>query len=101
MCSTSAASAWRRGRESTRRLPLPIHRPMEETTLDELREELAVLEAEEARLTAVRRRLHDQIDFGFASEGTRAREREISNERRELHDRINALRELLGTKSIG
>jgi hypothetical protein len=73
---------------------------MEETSLDALREELAVLEAEEARLTSIRRRLHDQIDFGFATEDTRAREREISSERREVHDRINALRKLLGTDSV-
>jgi len=35
--------------------------------------ELVALEAEE------RRRLHQQIDFGYASETTRAREQEVSN----------------------
>ena len=74
---------------------------MEETSLDQIREELAVLEAEEARLTSVRGRLHDQIDFGFATEATRAREREISDERRRVHDRINALRELLDSNPVG
>jgi hypothetical protein len=74
---------------------------MEEASLDDLREQLSVLEAEEARLTAVRRRLHDQIDFGFATDDTREREREVSNERRLVHDRINSLRELLGTKPVG
>ena len=74
---------------------------MEQASQDALREQLSVLEAEEARLTAVRRRLHDQIDFGFATEETREREREVSNERRQVHDRINSLRELLGMKPVG
>ena len=52
--------------------------------------ELVALEAEE------RRRLHQQIDFGYASETTRAREQEVSNHRREWHRRIDVLRELLG-----
>jgi hypothetical protein len=62
----------------------------------ELREELAALEAEEARVSAERRHLHRQIDFGFASDATRAREREISDQRRQLHRRIDKIRELLG-----
>lgn len=69
---------------------------MEEANLDALREELAALEAEEAQVSAQRRRLHDQIDHGFASEATRAREREVSDRRRQLHRRIDALREQLG-----
>ena len=69
---------------------------MDEARLDELRRELALLEAEETRVSAQRRHLHRQIDFGFASETTRARERDVSDRRRELHRRIDALRELLG-----
>ena len=58
-----------------------------------LREELAALEAEEALVSAERRRLHNQIDSGFATEMTRAREREVSDRRLLLHRRIDALRE--------
>jgi uncharacterized protein YlxW (UPF0749 family) len=68
---------------------------MDGSTGEELREELAALEAEEARLSAERRRLHNQIDYGYGNETTRAREREVSDARRELHERIDALRELL------
>jgi chromosome segregation ATPase len=68
---------------------------MDEASLDELREELARLEAAEAQISARRRFLHQQIDFGFASDSTREREREVSDERRELHRRIDALRDLL------
>jgi hypothetical protein len=71
-------------------------RAMEEPRLDELRNEVAALEAEEARVSAERRHLHRQIDFGFATETTRAREREVSDHRRDLHLRIDALRERLG-----
>ena len=66
---------------------------MDEVSVDDLRGQLDELEAEAAQLSAVRDRLHDQIDFGFGGESTRAREREISDERRRLHDRIDALRE--------
>jgi outer membrane murein-binding lipoprotein Lpp len=66
---------------------------MAEASLDELLGELARLEAEEAQLSSVRDRLHSQIDFGFGSETARAREREVSDERQELHRRIDALRE--------
>jgi len=72
---------------------------MEEATLDALRVELAALEAEEAHVSAERRRLHDRIDYGFATETTRAREREVSDHRRQLHRRIDALRERLGMPS--
>lgn len=68
---------------------------MDEAGVDDLRGQLAELEAEAARLSAVRDRLHDQIDFGFASEATQAREREVSDERRRLHERIDSLRERL------
>jgi chromosome segregation ATPase len=68
---------------------------MSEVSLDDLRGELAHLEAEEARLSAVRRHLQRQIDFGFETATARDREREVSDERRELHRRIDALKELL------
>ena len=68
---------------------------MGKVSLDDLRRELAELEAEEARLSAVRDRLHHQIDFGFETETSRAREREISDERGRVHDRIDSLRKLL------
>lgn len=45
--------------------------------------ELADLEAEEERVSEERRRLHQQIDNGFATETTRARERDVSSRRRE------------------
>jgi hypothetical protein len=48
---------------------------MDEATLDALREELSRLESEEARVSAERRRLHNQIDSGFGTETARARER--------------------------
>jgi hypothetical protein len=64
---------------------------------ENLRVQLAALEAEEALVSAERRRLHDQIDYGFATETTRAREREVSDHRQQLHRRIDALRALLGT----
>lgn len=70
---------------------------MEEAGVDELRRELARLEAEEARLSAQRDHLHRQIDFGFETGTTRGREREVSVERRKLHERVDELREQLGT----
>lgn len=69
---------------------------MEEAGLDDLRQELAVLEDEEKRISAERRHLQRQLDFGFATETTRGREQEVSSRRRELHRRIDALRERLG-----
>ena len=69
---------------------------MEEARLDDLRKELTVLEDEEKRASAERRHLHRQMDFGFATETTRAREREVSSHRRDLHGRIDALRQRLG-----
>jgi hypothetical protein len=68
---------------------------MAEPNLEDLRTELADLEAEEARLSATRKRLQDQIDFGFESGTTREREREVSDERLALHRRIESLRERL------
>ena len=69
---------------------------MDESSPEDLRKELANLEAAETKLSIERRRLHHQIDYGFASAETRAREREVSAERRELHKRLDALRERLG-----
>ena len=69
---------------------------MEPENLDEVRKELARLEDEEALVSAQRRHLHHQIDFGYASDDTRAREREVSDRRYELHRRIDELRERLG-----
>ena len=46
---------------------------MIEASLAGLSEELAALEAEERQVSAERRRLHQQIDGGFATEMTRAR----------------------------
>jgi septal ring factor EnvC (AmiA/AmiB activator) len=70
---------------------------MTEASLDDLRRELARLEVEEAKVSAMRERLQHQIDFGFETNSTREREREISDERQELHQRIDALRERLRT----
>ena len=69
-----------------------------EATIDDLRRELADLESEEARLSAVRRHLQHQIDFGFESATTRDREREVSDERQEIHHRIDSVRELLRSR---
>jgi uncharacterized protein YlxW (UPF0749 family) len=71
-----------------------------ETSPDELRAELAQLEAEKERLTAERKRLHDKIDFGFGTDETRAREREVSDARQDLHRRITALRERIGSPEV-
>jgi hypothetical protein len=70
----------------------------QEASVDDLRRELTKLEAEEERLSAVRRHLQHQIDFGFESATTREREREVSDERQEIHRRIASLRELLDSR---
>ena len=67
-----------------------------EENLPDPEAELAALEEEEAQVSAERRHLHRQIDFGYASETTRAHEREVSDRRRALHARIDAMRENLG-----
>ena len=58
----------------------------------ELLVELSRLEREADRLSAARAKLHKVIDAGFASDVTRRREREVSDQRRALHRRIDALR---------
>ena len=71
---------------------------MEDLTTDDLRGELAVLEAKAARLSAMRSHLQHQIDFGFETSTTREREREISDERNELHEQIDSLKKKLGER---
>ena len=68
---------------------------MDNPSLDDLRGELAALEARAARLSQMRDHLHHQIDFGFETSTTREREREVSDERNELHEEIDSIRELL------
>lgn len=58
------------------------------------------MEAAGARLSAERNRLQDQIDFGFGTETTREREREVSDERQQVHERIDALREQLRKQQL-
>jgi hypothetical protein len=57
--------------------------------------ELEHLVHEERQLSAVRRRLHEQIDNGFPNAVILRREREVSDRRRALHRRIDALRTYL------
>jgi hypothetical protein len=57
--------------------------------------ELATLQRDEEHLSALRRRLHEQIDRGFPNDIVLAREKKVSAERRELHRRIDALRAVL------
>jgi cell division protein FtsB len=65
-----------------------------------LRAELAKLVAEEERLSAERKRLHDKIDFGFGTDATREREREVSDARQDVHARIEALRQRIGALEV-
>jgi septal ring factor EnvC (AmiA/AmiB activator) len=68
---------------------------MEHLSIDSLRGELAELEAQAALLSQKRSQLHHQIDFGFETATTRDREREISDERNEIHERIDSLKATL------
>jgi hypothetical protein len=68
---------------------------METQSIDELRAQLDDLEARAALLSQKRSHLHHQIDFGFETTTSREREREVSDERRELHRQIDAIRELV------
>jgi hypothetical protein len=68
---------------------------MERQTADDLRTELADLEARATLLSQMRSHLHHQIDFGFETSTTREREREVSDERNEIHNRINLLKEAI------
>jgi hypothetical protein len=67
----------------------------EQRSIDALREELATLEAKAARLSQMRSHLHHQIDFGFETSTSREREREVSDERNEVHRQIDSLKETL------
>lgn len=73
---------------------------MDESSLNDLRKELAVLEAEEERLSAERDRLHHQMDFGFESGTTREREQKVSVARRDLHQRIDLVRKILNARHV-
>ena len=66
------------------------------TDLGMLAAELERLVHEERQISAVRRRLHEQIDNGFPNDVIVRREREISARRRALHGRIDSLRHRLG-----
>jgi uncharacterized coiled-coil DUF342 family protein len=68
---------------------------MENRSIEELRGEIAELEDQAACLSARRSQLHHKIDFGFETATTRDREREVSSERNELHDRIDSLKQEL------
>ncbi len=71
---------------------------MHDVSIEDLRAELAQLEVREALVSAKRRHLHQQIDYGYASEATGAHEHEISYERRQLRQRIDALRKTLSMR---
>jgi cell division septum initiation protein DivIVA len=73
---------------------------MHEASLDDLRKELAALQAQEERLSAERDRLHHQIDFGFESGATREREQEVSAARRDVHQRIDLVRKILNARPV-
>jgi hypothetical protein len=68
---------------------------MENLSIDELRDEITELEGHAARLSTMRGHLHRQIDFGFETATSRDREREVSDERNELHERIDSLKKAL------
>lgn len=59
--------------------------------VDDLQVQLFELERREREISALRRRLHDQLD-SFPNPVTQERERRVSDERRALHRRIDALR---------
>jgi hypothetical protein len=71
---------------------------MDNLSIEDLRGQLAVLEARAARLSQTRSHLQHQLDFGFETSTTREREREVSDERNELHRQIDSIRELLRTR---
>jgi regulator of replication initiation timing len=73
---------------------------MDKTSVDGLRAELAQLVAEEERLSAERDRLHNKIDFGFGTDESRAREREVSDARQDVHRRIDAIRQQIGSLEV-
>ena len=62
--------------------------------LDALALELVRLERRELEVSALRRKLHDRLN-SFPNEFTLRRERELSDERRVIHRRIDELKALL------
>ena len=62
--------------------------------LDALAIELVQLERRELETSALRRKLHDRLN-SFPNEFTLRRERELSDERRVIHRRIDELKALL------
>jgi len=58
---------------------------------DELDRVLAELEAEEAEVSRLRRKLHDRL-ASFPNEVAQQQEQEVSKKRRELHVQIDSLR---------
>ena len=68
---------------------------MEDVSIEDLRGELAALEARAVQLSQMRSRLHHQIDFGFESSTSREREREVSDERRDLYQQIDSIKETI------
>jgi hypothetical protein len=68
---------------------------MDNLSIEDLRGQLAVLEARAAGLSQKRSHLQHQIDFGFETSTSREREREVSDERNEVHQQIDSIRELL------
>jgi hypothetical protein len=64
---------------------------------EQLLMELARLERAEESLSKVRRRLHDRLDRGFATDSTVTKEREVSDERRALHAQIDQLEAHIAT----
>lgn len=79
---------------------MPITGVMDAASLDDLHQELAVLKAQEKRLSAERERLHHQLDFGFESTTTSEREQEVSAARRELHQRIELVQKILSARQV-
>jgi hypothetical protein len=65
---------------------------MQHPSIEDLRSELVALQAKAAHLSQMRSHLHHQIDFGFETGTTREREREVSDERNELHRQIDSLK---------
>ena len=70
-------------------------RTVTDTDRETIAAELVALEREELRLSELRRRLHERIDNGFPNQFTVARERAVSDRRREVHARIDTLRAAL------
>jgi hypothetical protein len=68
------------------------HMADQSLTADQLAVEISRLEHQASSLSRARERLHDRIDRGFGNDAKLRQEREISDARRELYGRIDALR---------